>query len=75
MAVNGAEVETETFTSWLIVVTATIISLVLPLLVVFYIQNYDEVNHLFLFYNHEQNIISTYQKIVDEMERKSKKYD
>ena len=61
--------------TWLIASLATILALFLPLIALYYVQNYDEVNDWFLFYGHERTMISNYRKIVGKIERERKKND
>ena len=61
--------------TYFIASVATVLSLCLPLIVLFYVQNYDEVNNFFLFHGHEKKLIENYQTIVGDMERRKKKND
>ena len=53
----------------------SVISLSIPLLILLYVYHYDDIINWFIFYNHEKEIISTYQKIVQVREARSKKHD
>jgi hypothetical protein len=59
----------------MIATISAILSLTLPLLILLYIQYFDEINYQFLCMGHERNVIATYQKLVHEEEKQSKKYD
>jgi hypothetical protein len=58
-----------------ITIASVILTLIVPVLFLICVNYYDDIHYWIIFRGHEREIITIYQKLIDELEQKRKKFD